>query len=83
MQARQGEHKLQMSLPPLQPQGGKGGMVDIFGNAVPPIALDLVACPNCGRKVAAGRYAPHLDKCMGRGRVASRNAAKRLSTLDL
>lgn len=42
-----------------------------------------VACPSCGRKVAAGRFAPHLEKCMGRGRQASRNANKRLSTMEM
>ncbi len=57
-----------------QVAGGKGG-VDVFGNHVPPIALDQVRCPSCGRAVAAGRFAPHLDKCMGtggRGRAAAR-----------
>lgn len=42
-----------------------------------------VACPSCNRKVAAGRFAPHLEKCMGRGRQASRNANKRLSAMDM
>ena len=42
-----------------------------------------VSCPNCNRKVAAGRFAPHLEKCMGRGRQASRAANKRLSTMEM
>ncbi|KAJ8614432.1 hypothetical protein CTAYLR_000773 [Chrysophaeum taylorii] len=25
-------------------------------------------CAHCGQKVSALRYAPHLDKCMGKGR---------------
>ncbi|WJX66534.1 SAGA-associated factor [Trifolium repens] len=25
---------------------------------------------NCGRSIAAGRFAPHLEKCMGKGRKA-------------
>ncbi|KAL4447178.1 hypothetical protein ABPG77_007211 [Micractinium sp. CCAP 211/92] len=71
------------ALPPLPPPVAKGNMVDVFGNVVPPIALDQVACPSCNRKVAAGRFAPHLEKCMGRGRQASRNANKRLSAMDM
>ena len=69
--------------PPLPPPVAKGNMIDVFGNVVPPIALDQVACPSCGRKVAAGRFAPHLEKCMGRGRQASRNANKRLSAMEM
>eukprot|EP00887_Chlorella_sp_A99_P002012 scaffold18.g2012.t1 len=61
------------SLPPV-PMTAKGNAVDVFGGRVEPIALDQVTCPNCGRKVAAGRFAPHLDKCTGKGRQASRNA---------
>lgn len=30
------------SVPPLQPPVAKGSMVDVFGNVVPPIALDQV-----------------------------------------
>lgn len=70
------------AIPPLPPPVHKGNMIDVFGNVVPPIALDQVACPSCGRKVAAGRFAPHLEKCMGRGRQASRQANKRLSTME-
>jgi len=53
---------------------GSKGVVDMFGNHVQPVALDQVSCPNCGRAMAAGRFAPHLEKCMGRGRQASRAA---------
>lgn len=68
--------------PPLpHPTPSGKGLVDVFGNQVPPIALDQVLCPNCGRKVAAGRFAPHLEKCMGRGRQASRTAQRRLSSM--
>ncbi|PRW56727.1 SAGA-associated factor 11 [Chlorella sorokiniana] len=70
------------AVPPLPPPVAKGSMIDVFGNVVPPIALDQVACPSCGRKVAAGRFAPHLEKCMGRGRQASRNANKRISAMQ-
>jgi len=42
--------------------------VDMFGNMIQPVSLDLVVCPNCARKVSSGRFAPHLEKCMGGGR---------------
>lgn len=61
---------------------GSKGAVDMFGNQVQPIALDQVACPVCQRQVAAGRFAPHLEKCMGKGRQASRAATRRISTAD-
>lgn len=32
-------------------------------------------CAHCGQKVSVQRYAPHLDKCMGKGR-ARRNASR-------
>ncbi|KAI3428221.1 hypothetical protein D9Q98_006601 [Chlorella vulgaris] len=78
-----GSSQQAVAIPPLAPPVVKGNMVDVFGNVVPPIALDQVACPSCGRKVAAGRFAPHLEKCMGRGRQASRQANKRISAMDL
>ena len=62
--------------------GGSKGAVDMFGNHVQPIALEQVCCPNCGRNVAAGRFAPHLDKCMHGGRQASRAAARRMSDAE-
>mgnify|MGYP007114756657 CR=1 FL=1 len=47
----------QLAAPPPHPTPSGRGLVDVFGNQVPPIALDQVSCPNCGRKVAAGRCA--------------------------
>eukprot|EP00179_Madagascaria_erythrocladioides_P008852 CAMPEP_0198326198 /NCGR_PEP_ID=MMETSP1450-20131203/13793_1 /TAXON_ID=753684 ORGANISM="Madagascaria erythrocladiodes, Strain CCMP3234" /NCGR_SAMPLE_ID=MMETSP1450 /ASSEMBLY_ACC=CAM_ASM_001115 /LENGTH=114 /DNA_ID=CAMNT_0044030147 /DNA_START=24 /DNA_END=368 /DNA_ORIENTATION=- len=36
-------------------------------------------CSNCGSSIAAARYAPHLEKCLGRGgRHSSRAASARL-----
>jgi SAGA-associated factor 11 len=56
---------------------GSKGAVDMFGNVIQPVALEQVGCPVCGRKIAAGRFAPHLEKCIGGGRQASRaNAAR-------
>ncbi|KAL6864959.1 hypothetical protein ACP4OV_016110 [Aristida adscensionis] len=50
--------------------GGSKGTVDVFGQTHPAVAADVVECMNCGRPVVAGRFAPHLDKCMGKGRKA-------------
>jgi hypothetical protein len=61
---------------------GSKGAVDMFGNHIPAIALDQVACPICRRHVASGRFAPHLEKCMGKGRQASRAAARRISDTE-
>lgn len=36
-------------------------------------------CPNCDRAVAATRFAPHLEACMGMGRSRSRNASRRVA----
>lgn len=57
----------------VQVAGGKAA-IDMFGNQVAPVALDHVSCPSCYRAMAAGRFAVHLEKCMGRGRQASRGA---------
>ncbi|KAF0925764.1 hypothetical protein E2562_018424 [Oryza meyeriana var. granulata] len=59
--------------------GGNKGAVDVFGQVLPAVAADLVDCMNCGRPVAAGRFAPHLEKCMGKGRKA-RTKTTRSST---
>ncbi|KAL9251065.1 SAGA-associated factor 11-like protein [Drosera capensis] len=45
-------------------------IVDIFGQTHPTVAREIFECMNCGRSVAAGRFAPHLEKCMGKGRKA-------------
>ncbi|URE02302.1 Sgf11 (transcriptional regulation protein), partial [Musa troglodytarum] len=55
-------------------------VVDIFGQTHPAIAGDTFNCMNCGRPVTAGRFAPHLEKCMGKGRKA-RTKATRSSTI--
>ncbi|KAL5202616.1 hypothetical protein ABZP36_013568 [Zizania latifolia] len=59
--------------------GGNKGAVDVFGQVLPAVAADVVECMNCGRPVAAGRFAPHLEKCMGKGRKA-RTKTTRSST---
>ncbi|XP_058198809.1 SAGA-associated factor 11 isoform X1 [Rhododendron vialii] len=45
-------------------------VVDIFGQTHPSVANEVFECMNCGRSVVAGRFAPHLEKCMGKGRKA-------------
>jgi len=37
-------------------------------------------CPSCSRGLAAQRFAPHLEKCMGMGRNSSRIASKRIAS---
>eukprot|EP00127_Corallochytrium_limacisporum_P003150 Clim_evm79s146 gene=Clim_evmTU79s146 len=51
---------------------------DIYGNR-PDSSSFTVTCETCQRTVAASRYAPHLEKCMGMGRNSSRVARKRIS----
>ena len=45
---------------------GSKYVVDIFGQSHPAVANEIFACMNCGRSVIAGRFAPHLEKCMGK-----------------
>ena len=61
--------------------------VDVFGQVistmmgVPPLKKQPECiCPNCQRNLAATRFAPHLEKCMGMGRNSSRLASRRLAT---
>ncbi|KAG2449844.1 hypothetical protein HYH02_005367 [Chlamydomonas schloesseri] len=60
-------------------RGGRGGPVDVFGQSHPAKATDVVTCRNCGRQVQAGSFAPHLEKCMGKGRAAARAASRRIA----
>lgn len=41
-------------------------IVDIFGQTHPSVASEIFDCMNCGRSIMAGRFAPHLEKCMGK-----------------
>ncbi|KAF5841217.1 hypothetical protein DUNSADRAFT_13862 [Dunaliella salina] len=63
---------------PLAPQRGTKGPVDVFGQSHPAKATEIVTCRNCNRQVQAGTFAPHLEKCMGKGRAAGRAASKRI-----
>ncbi|MBA0836251.1 hypothetical protein Goarm_008482 [Gossypium armourianum] len=35
----------------------------------PSVASVIFDCMNCGRSIAAGRFAPHSEKCMGKAIV--------------
>ncbi|XP_068640441.1 SAGA-associated factor 11-like [Aristolochia californica] len=51
-------------------------VVDIFGQTHPAVANEIFECMNCGRSIMAGRFAPHLEKCMGKGRKARLKATR-------
>ncbi|KAK1286709.1 hypothetical protein QJS10_CPB20g00257 [Acorus calamus] len=55
-------------------------VVDIFGQTHPAIANEIFDCMNCGRSIMAGRFAPHLEKCMGKGRKARLKSTRSSST---
>ncbi|XP_042235692.1 ataxin-7-like protein 3 isoform X2 [Homarus americanus] len=51
--------------------------LDVFGQA-PIKKQHECICPSCSRNLAASRFAPHLEKCMGMGRNSSRIASRRI-----
>ncbi|ORY94132.1 hypothetical protein BCR43DRAFT_565563 [Syncephalastrum racemosum] len=54
---------------------------DIFGNSYAANNLPSYECVNCRKSIAASRYAPHLEKCLGlAGRQSSRVASRRLGS---
>jgi hypothetical protein len=57
-------------------QNGRGAP-DIFGAQHPATCMELVTCQNCGRQLQAGKFAQHLERCLGKGRQAGRNARPR------
>ncbi|MCO5571374.1 hypothetical protein L7F22_025112 [Adiantum nelumboides] len=56
----------------------KHGMVDIFGQTHPAVANEVLECMSCKRKIMAGRFAPHLEKCMGKGSRARTKANRKI-----
>lgn len=52
--------------------------VDVLGTAPTKKNFECV-CPSCHRHLAASRFAPHLEKCMGMGRNSSRIASRRIA----
>ncbi|KAF8082993.1 hypothetical protein N665_0798s0031 [Sinapis alba] len=57
-------------------EGNAKYVVDIFGQSHPPVANEVFNCMNCGRQIVAGRFAPHLERCMGKGRKARAKATR-------
>jgi SAGA-associated factor 11 len=58
---------------------------DVFGESIAGSSQQAkkpveCVCPHCSRTLAAQRFAPHLEKCMGMGRNSSRIASKRIAT---
>ncbi|KAM1205108.1 hypothetical protein ACFX2G_006048 [Malus domestica] len=45
-------------------------LIEIFGQNHPYVASKVFECMICGRSNVAGRFALHLEKCMGKGRKA-------------
>uniref|UniRef100_A0A3B3QYA7 Ataxin-7-like protein 3 n=1 Tax=Paramormyrops kingsleyae TaxID=1676925 RepID=A0A3B3QYA7_9TELE len=54
--------------------------VDIFGQVYNQWKNKECVCPNCERGIAASRFAPHLEKCLGMGRNSSRIASRRIAS---
>ncbi|XP_075894589.1 ataxin-7-like protein 3 isoform X2 [Nelusetta ayraudi] len=54
--------------------------LDIFGQVYNQWKNKECECPNCKRLIAASRFAPHLEKCLGMGRNSSRIANRRLAS---
>lgn len=57
--------------------------VDIFGQVYNQWKNKECVCPNCSRSIAASRFAPHLEKCLGMGRNSSRIANRRSGGCEL
>lgn len=55
--------------------------LDVFGQLPMKKQVECV-CPNCNRNIAASRFAPHLEKCMGMGRNSSRIASRRIANAN-
>ncbi|TNN65309.1 Ataxin-7-like protein 3 [Liparis tanakae] len=54
--------------------------LDVFGQVYNQWKNKECVCPNCNRSIAASRFAPHLEKCLGMGRNSSRIANRRIVT---
>ncbi|XP_065353085.1 ataxin-7-like protein 3 isoform X2 [Cloeon dipterum] len=53
--------------------------MDVFGQVAMKNKQHECVCPSCNRSLAASRFAPHLEKCMGMGRNSSRIASRRIA----
>lgn len=54
--------------------------LDVFGQPLSKKKQYNCTCPNCNRNLAASRLAPHLEKCMGMGRLSARAASNKRDT---
>lgn len=54
--------------------------LDVFGQPLTKKKQFNCTCPQCGRNIAASRLAPHLEKCMGMGRLSARAASNKRET---
>lgn len=54
-----------------------GPGLDVFGQPLSRKKQYNCICPNCNRNLAASRLAPHLEKCMGMGRLSARAASNK------
>ncbi|BBN19324.1 hypothetical protein Mp_8g09670 [Marchantia polymorpha subsp. ruderalis] len=61
-------------------ENGNKHTIDVFGQTHPTIANETFECLNCGRPIVAGRFAPHLEKCMGKGRKARLKASRNMTS---
>jgi len=52
---------------------------DLYGQVPPRDTKFSFPCANCGQKVSVLRYAPHLDKCMGKSRARYQRSTPRLA----
>ncbi|KAJ8897942.1 hypothetical protein PR048_003300 [Dryococelus australis] len=52
---------------------------DIFGEPIMQKKTQKCVCPTCKHSLAASRFAPHLAKCLGLGRISSRIASRRIA----
>ncbi|KAK3266662.1 hypothetical protein CYMTET_24738 [Cymbomonas tetramitiformis] len=49
---------------------------DFFGQQLQRMQVEMIDCVHCHRQVPPTRFAPHLEKCLGKGRNASRLARR-------
>lgn len=54
--------------------------LDVFGQVANHKKQTECLCPTCQRCMVASRFAPHLEKCMGMGRISSRIASRRIAS---
>merc|ERR1712123_344787 len=55
---------------------------DVFGHQLIKVKkyTEDIVCPSCHRQISANRFAPHLEKCLGKGRSSSRIASQKITS---